>query len=140
MDENGCERKVSETYLLDAVSFTEAEARIYKELQTMISGEFVVKKIAQTNLTEIIPSENGGRYYKAKVTFITIDEVLGKEKRVANMLLVEAENIKKAYDSIIEAMNGMMADFEITSIAESNILDVFPYGQEESNEVSEDQD
>ena len=65
MDENGHEKKASETYMLDAISFTEAESRIYKELQTMVSGEFMVSKISKTRISEIIPSDNGDRWYKA---------------------------------------------------------------------------
>ena len=127
MDETGHEKSTSETYLLDAVSFTEAESRIYKELQTMVSGEFQVSKIAKTRISEIISSDKGDRWYKAKVAFITVDEESGKEKRVAQFILVFSKSIKDAYDQIIEAMQGMMADFEISGINESNILDVFPY-------------
>lgn len=127
MDENGYEKKVSETYLLDAVSFTEAESRIYKELQSMVSGEFSVSKIAKTRIAEIIPSETGDRWYKSKVTFITVDEESGKEKRTSQSVLVSSCNIKDAYDQIIESMQGMMADFEISGITESTIIDVFPY-------------
>jgi hypothetical protein len=127
MDENGREKKVSETYLLDAVSFTEAETRIYKELVTMVSGEFSVTRISRTKLAEIIPSEVGDRWYKAKVTFITFDEESGKEKRVSQFVLVHSDNVKSAFDQVIEAMKGMMADFEIGGIMESPIVDVFPY-------------
>lgn len=130
MDESGREKKVSETYLLDAVSFTEAESRIYKELQTMVSGEFAVSKIAKTKISEIIPSDNGDRWYKAKVAFITVDEESGKEKRTVQNVLVFSDNIKEAYDQIIEAMQGMMADFEISGINESTILDVYPYDEQ----------
>jgi hypothetical protein len=134
MDETGHEKKASETYLLDAISFTEAESRIYKELQTMVSGEFVVSRIAKTRISEIIPSDNGDRWYKAKVAFITVDEESGKEKRVSQSVLVFSDNIKEAYDQIIVAMEGMMADFEISGINESTILDVFPY-QVDKNDV-----
>ena len=127
MDETGHEKKASETYLLDAISFTEAESRIYKELQTMVSGEFVVSRIAKTRISEIIPSDNGDRWYKAKVAFITVDEESGKEKKVVQSVLVFSDSIKEAYDQIIQAMQGMMADFEISGINESTILDVFPY-------------
>ena len=106
MDETGHEKKASETYLLDAISFTEAESRIYKELQTMVSGEFVVSRIAKTRISEIIPSDNGDRWYKAKVTFITVDEESGKEKRVSQSVLVFSDNVKEAYDQIIVAMEG----------------------------------
>jgi len=127
MGEDGREKKVSETYLLDAVSFTEAETRIYKELVSMVSGEFTVTRISKTKLAEIIPSEVGDRWYKAKVTFITFDEESGKEKRISQFVLVFSDNIKSAYDQVIEAMKGMMADFEIGGITESPIVDVFPY-------------
>ena len=131
MDENGREIKVSETYLLDAVSFTEAETRIYKELVSMVSGEFSVTRISRTKLAEIIPSETGDRWYKAKVTFITFDEENGKEKRVSQFVLVHSDTVRNAYDQVIEAMKGMMADFEIGGITESPIVDVFPYVPEE---------
>ena len=133
MDENGHEKKASETYLLDAISFTEAENRIYKELQTMVSGEFVVSKIAKTRISEIIPSDTGDRWYKAKVAFITVDEESGKEKRIAQLVLVFSKSIKEAYDQIIEAMQGMMADFEIAGINETTIMDVFPYLSQKSD-------
>ena len=127
MGEDGREKKVSETYLLDAVSFTEAETRIYKELVSMVSGEFTVTRISKTKLAEIIPAEVGDRWYKAKVTFITFDEESGKEKRVSQFVLVFSDNVRNAYDQVIEAMKGMMADFEIGGITESPIMDVFPY-------------
>ena len=127
MDENGNEKKVTETYLLDAMSFTEAEARTYKELQEMVSGEFITWSIKRTNISEIIPCAVGDRWYKAKVNFIAIDEETGKEKRTSQYVLVFSDNVKNAYDQIIEAMKELMADFEITAISESKILDVFPF-------------
>jgi hypothetical protein len=132
-DEKGREKMVSETYLLDALSFTEAESRIYGELQTMVSGEFMVSKIAKTRISEIIPSEKGDRWYKARVAFITVDEESGKEKRVGQYILVFSDSIREAYDQIIEAMHGMIADFEISGINESTILDVFHYVADKSD-------
>jgi hypothetical protein len=131
IDETGREKNVSENYLLNAVSFTEAESRIYKELETMVSGEFSVSRITKTKIAEIIPSDNGDRWYKAKVAFITVDEESGKEKRIMQNVLVFSDNIKSVYDQIIEAMQGMMADFEINGINESTIMDVFPYDEQE---------
>jgi hypothetical protein len=132
IDENGREKKVNEAYLLDAVSFSEAESRIYKELETMVSGEFTVTKIAKTNVAEIIPSEDGDRWFKAKVSFITIDEEKGKEKRTAQYVLVLAKTVRDAYEKVVENMQGMMADFEINAVNESLIMDVFPYfGQDD---------
>jgi hypothetical protein len=138
MDENGRERKAAETYLLDAVSFSEAEARIHKELQAMVSGEFTVSKIAKTSICEIIPSDNGDRWFNAKVTFITVDENIGKEKRVSQKVLVFADDVEQANKNVIGAMEGMMCDFKISSISESNIFDVFPYVSESNGESQEE--
>jgi hypothetical protein len=134
MDENGREKKVTETYLLDAVSFTEAEARIYKELQQMISGEFSVRKIAITNYSEILPTNMqdviGDRWFKGKVAFIIVDEETGKEKKNIQTVLCFADTVMQADIYIKSAMSGMMCDFEITSISETKIVDVFPYVEE----------
>lgn len=127
VNENGKDVKVTETYLLDAVSFTEAEARIYKEMEKVISGEFTVMKISRTSYAELILENSGDRYFKGKVTFITFDEENGKEKRVTQTVLVYAESVQDADKFIKEAMKGMMADFEISAIIETKIMDVFPY-------------
>lgn len=132
MDDSGHEKKVTETYLLDAISFTEAESRIHKELEKLISADFSVRKIAITNISEVIPSENGDRYFKGKVGFITIDEESGKEKRATQVVLVEASSVEEADKNIKDAMDGMMADFEIIGINESKILDVFTYVEPQS--------
>ena len=132
IDENGREKKVSEDYLLDAVSFTDAESRIYKELETMVSGEFNVMELKKTNFAEIIPSEDGDRWFTGKVAFISVDEESGKEKRVSQYVLVLANTVKDTFDKIVKSMEGMMVDFEISAIAESSIVDVFPYESAES--------
>ena len=131
MGEDGREKRITEVYLLDAITFGEAEVRIYKELEKMISGEFTVTKIARTNLSEIIPDTHGDRWYKGKVTFITFDETSGKEKRISQFVLCYADSVDSSDKKIIDAMKGMMADFEITAIAESPIVDVFPYVKED---------
>jgi hypothetical protein len=138
MDENGREKKVTESYLLDAVSFTEAEARIYKELQQMISGEFSVRKIAITNYSEIIAENVGDRWFKGKLNFIIVNEETGKEKKTAQTILVFAETVEQTDKYIKEAMEGMMAPFEIASISETKIIEVFPY-VEESKVVDNDE-
>ncbi len=130
MGEDGLEKKVNETYLLDAVSFTEAEAIIHRELKMLVSGEFTVVKIARTNFSELILDNIGDRYFKGKVTFVTFDDDSGKEKRIAQNVLVHAETVEQADKYIKEAMKGMMTDFEITAIAETKIVDVFLYSEE----------
>lgn len=124
---DGKDRMVSENYLVDAVSFTEAEERINKELEPYISGEFFVVVIKIANFSELIPSDIGDRWFKCKINFISIDEERGVEKKSSTYVLVQADNVKQAYDNIEAAFNDSVTDYEIPSIQESTILDVFKY-------------
>lgn len=123
--EDGALKSVTEVNLVDALSFTEAEARIIEEIQPYISGEFNVSAVKKTNISEIFYDENGDRWYKVKVLFITLDEKSGIEKETANYILVQASNFKNALNNFMEGMKGTMADFRISSISETNIMDVF---------------
>ena len=123
---NGLIKTVNEQYLIDALSFTEAEARTIEELSPFISGEFTIPQIVKPRISELFLDEEGDRYYKVKVAFITLDEKTGTEKKTSNFILVQALDFKNAYDRFIEGMKGSMADYEITSIAETQILDYFP--------------
>ena len=122
---------VGETYLVDALSFTEAEARIIEEMRPFMSGEFKVENIKRSRIYEMFPNENGDKWYRCKVFFISLDEEKGVEKRTGASMMVQATNVKEAWDGIQEGMKGSMADFEIASIAETTIMDVYPYGTEE---------
>jgi adenylate cyclase len=132
---SGKEKKVSEPYLVDAMSFTEAEARIHKELEQMISGEFNVTNISKSNITELYPNENGDRWFKAKVSFIDVDENSGKEKKANQYMLTQANNVKQAYEYLEESLSTMIVPYEIPSVTESPIMDVFPYFSEEGEEI-----
>ena len=136
-EQSGAEKKVSETYLIDAVSFTEAESRIYKEMESMIRGEFTVTNIRKANYTEIFDNKDGDIWFKSKISFASVDEKSGKEKKVSNQILVLASDVKDAFDKIHEGMGGMTIDFDINAIAESPILDFFPYfkGDEVNEEI-----
>ena len=90
-----------------------------------ISGEWALASIRKAQYSEIIPSE-GDRWFKCRVTFITIDERSGKEKRTAQNVLVMADDIKGAVDAVVKGMNGTTADFEVTGVTESNIMEYFP--------------
>ena len=126
--ENGLNKIVSEQYLFDALSFTEAEARTIEELKPYISGEFSIPTIVKPRISELFLSEevSADRYYKVKVSFITLDEKTGAEKKTAQFILVQASDFKNAYDRFIEGMKGSMADYEIVSIVETPILDYYP--------------
>ena len=104
--EDGKQKKVTEPYLVDALSFTEAEARIIEELTPFISGEFVIKDIKRAKLSEIFFNENGDRFYKIKVYFITIDEKSGAEKKTATQMLTQASNLKEAIEVLEKGMKG----------------------------------
>ena len=126
VDENGKQKGVAENYMVDAVSFTDAEARITKELEQYAGlGEFVVASIKTTNYTEIIPNESGDRWFKCKAVFISFDEKSGKERRTSSSMLVQATDVKDAYDVLSKALSTTMADFTIPAINESSIMDIF---------------
>ncbi|MBN2745035.1 MAG: DUF4494 domain-containing protein [Marinilabiliaceae bacterium] len=126
-EKTGKEKKVNEPYLVDAISFTEAEERIYREMEAYISGEFTVTNIRKANYSDIFNNDEGDRWYKCKITFVSIDETAGKEKKVANTMLVMASGVKDACDKIDLALTGMTVDYDIVSVSESPILDFFPY-------------
>lgn len=130
---SGKEKKVSEAYLFDAVSFTEAESRIHKEMEEMLSGEFIITNISKSNIGELFPNENGDRWFKAKVAFIDVDEGSGKEKKSNQYILVQENNLKDAITFLEECLSEVIIPYEISAISESPILDVFPYftGEEE---------
>lgn len=133
--ENGLNKTVSEQYLFDALSFTEAEARTIEELKPYISSEFSISQIVKPRLSELFLTTDTGAdsYYKVKVAFITIDEKQAVEKKTNSFILVQASDFKNAYDRFIEGMKGTMADYEIVSIVETQILDYYPAKYDESD-------
>lgn len=127
IDQGGYERKINDNYLLDAVSFTDAEARIFQKMQEITSVEFQVMNIKKSNITEVIPSENGEWWYKAKISIISIDEEAGKEKKVNQYILIMADDIEHALKRLEEGLSYMLVPYVCTSIQLSTIADVFPY-------------
>ena len=123
--ETGLQKTVTEPYLVDAMSFTEAEARIIEEITPFISGEFTVSAVKRANISEIFWDETGDKWYKVKVNFVTIDEKTAVEKKTANYILVQASEFKVALDNFMEGMKGTLADFEIAQILETPLMDVF---------------
>ena len=122
--ENGMNKKVTEPYLVDALSFTEAEARIIEEMTPFISGEFTVSDIKRANYSELFPSdeESADRWFKCKLIFITL--------KTSTQVLVQAADLRDAVKKLDEGMKGTMADYQIASVAETAIMDVYPYSAE----------
>lgn len=131
--ENGQNKKVNEPYLVDALSFTEAEARIINEMTPFISGDFKVKAVKEVNFSEIFFSneELADTYFKARLVYVTLDEHSGKEKKTYTNVLVQAADLRDAVKKLDEDMKGTMADYKIVSIAETKIMDVYLYKPEE---------
>lgn len=129
--EDGLQKKVTEAYTVDALSFTEAEASIIEEMSAYISGEFEVKDIKKASYGEVFFSDNAAadRWYKTKLQFITIDEKTEKEKRSNVNYLVHAASLPEAVSNINEVMGGTMVDYVIASIAETQIMDVFEHNK-----------
>lgn len=125
--ENGMIKKVTEPYLVDALSFTEAEARIIKEITPFISGEFTVAAIKRENISEVFEYPDGDKWYKCKVMFITIDERSAAEKKTASYMLVNANDLKTARERLEEKMKGTMADYDNAEIKETPIMDIYPF-------------
>jgi len=127
--ENGMQKKVTEPYLVDALSFTEAESRIIEEMTPFISGEFEVAGVAKANYNELFSSEeeSADRWFKCKLWFITLDEKSGAEKRTASNVLVQASDLRDAIKKLDEGMKDTMADYVIASVSETAIMDVYPY-------------
>lgn len=136
INDAGVQKVTTEPYLVDALSYTEAESRINEEMSAYISEEFKITNIKVANFAEIHPFENSDRWFKSKVSLIAYDEESGKERKSNLYLLVQANDVKEAFDNTNIAMKNTMGDYTIPAISESPIMDVFPYftGEEEQLE------
>ena len=135
IQEDGLQKKVTEQYVLDALSFSEAEKRITEEMSSYISGEFKIENINPAPFAEIFFSdeEMADKWYKAKLQFITKDENTDKEKRTNVTYLVQAGSLEAARKNIDEVMGGTMIDYAISSLNETRIMDVFEYVKEQED-------
>lgn len=127
--EGGATKKVTEPYLVDALNFTEAEARIIKEISPYCNGQLEVKDIKRVKYSEMFTSdkESADKWYKVKCMFVTLDEKTQSEKRTASLMLVQASDLHDALKRFDEGMKGTMVDYEIHTVQETNLLDVFPF-------------
>jgi len=132
--ETGESKVVTENYLLDAVSYTEAEARITEEMAAYTSEEFKINSIKVANLSEVHPFENSDRWFKSKVSLISYDDESGKERKSNLYMLVQANDVKEAFENTEQAMQDTTGDYTIPAVTESPILDVFPYFKDDEEE------
>ncbi|SHK19849.1 DUF4494 domain-containing protein [Maribacter aquivivus] len=127
----------TEPFLVDAISYTEAESRITEEMSAYLSDteEIKITNIKVANFAEIHPFENSDRWFKSKVSLIAFDEESGKERKTNMYLLIQANDVKEAYDNTISVMKDTMGEYSVPSIAESPIMDVFPYFSGEEDDM-----
>ncbi|WP_074409307.1 DUF4494 domain-containing protein [Aquimarina megaterium] len=139
INESGVQKVTTEPYLVDALSYTEAETRINEEMSAYISEEFKITNIKIANFAEIHPFDNSDRWFKSKVALVSYDEESGKERKSSMYLLVQANDVKEAYDNTISMMKDSVSDYTVPAISESPIMDVFPYfsGEEEQFEKAQ---
>lgn len=126
IQENGAVKRVSEQYLCDALTCTEAEAIVTENLKPYISGDFFTSKVENSPIAEVMGDKECGRFWLVKVAFITIDEKTAAEKRTISRILVGAPDFTNAVENFNEGMKGTMADFEIVSLAEAPYRCVYP--------------
>ena len=127
--ESGKEKKVSEIFLVDALSFTEAESRIIEEARPFAGGEMKVTAIRLANVTELFASDEAedDKWYRVKAAFITLDEKSGKERRSSWYAMVQASTTERAEKHFHRRMEGTLGDYRVESITETAIMDVYPY-------------
>lgn len=133
IDENGKEVKGSDSYLFDSVSFSDAEMKGFSEFEKIIKGSFSVEAIKKSKISEVFPYEDGDYWYKSVVVFETLDEQSGKEKPIKFEYLILASDIHKALDRLTDNLTDTTVDYTIKGIAESSIVDIYKYIQEDEN-------
>lgn len=139
--EDGQLKRVNEPFLVDAVSFTDAEARMYEELGSRIRGEFLIVGEKKVDYADVFEYEDSEQWYEAKLQYESVDADSGKQKKVTNKFLVTAVNIGQAYKRINESLSDMMVSFTITQLKESKIVEIFPYdGEREVIDDSKEDD
>ena len=131
--ENGMQKKVTEPYLVDALSFTEAEARIVEEMKPFISGDFSVTNIRRSNYKEVFFSMNANadKWFACQLEFVSIDERTAKEKKTKFNVLIQSENLNNTVRMLAIVMKGSISDYNALSIKETPIIDVFKTGSDE---------
>ncbi|GAB3958299.1 DUF4494 domain-containing protein [Spirosoma harenae] len=121
------QQTVTEAYLVDAVSYTDAETRLYEKIAAN-TPDFVITGITPIKLADVFHHEDGGdAWYKVKAVFVTDDEKTGKQKKTPSTMLANAENPKQAYERVEQSLKTALDPFEITDVNTTKILDIFPY-------------
>jgi len=133
VSQTGKEQIVTENFLLDAVSYTDAETRIIRNMQEMVrGGEFTIVDIKKSKIAEVFPFDDGELWFRATINLVTVDEDAGREKKLRTSYLVMADDINEALKRLDESLGYLVIPYVISSLAVSTIVDVFPYDPSES--------
>ena len=126
-DEEGVNKLVTESYIVSALSFSEAESNINEQMKVYVGEDFKIVNIKLTNYSEIATFEDTDKWFKSKISLLYFDETSGKEKKSNIYMLVQANDAKNAYDNTIATLKGTISDFTIPSVSETKIVEVFEY-------------
>lgn len=133
VSESGSEQLITENFLLDAVSYTDAETRIIRKMREMVKGgEFAIIDIKKSKIAEVFPYENGEWWFKATINLVTVDEEKGKEKKLRTYYLIMADDINEALKRLDDSLSYLVIPYVVSAMAVSTIVDVFPYEPAES--------
>ena len=133
ISESGKEQMVTENFLLDAVSFTDAETRMIRQMQQMVKGgEFSVIDLKKSKIAEVFRYETGEWWFKATINLVTVDEEAGREKKLRAYYLIMADDIRQALERLDESLSYLVIPYVVSAVAVSTIVDVFPYNAEEA--------
>ena len=137
--EDGSEKVVSELYVVDALSFTEAESAIIDEMSVYVSGEMKVNALRKASYNEVFFSDadDDDFWFKAQLQFITIDEKTEKEKRSNVRYLVQANSLARALRYIDEVMGKTMIDYDVIGLTKTHVYDVFEHHAPADNKEKE---
>ena len=127
--EDGTAKKVTETYLIDALSFSEVEKRITEEMEAYISGEFSVVTEKITNISDVVNTDDvlADKFYKVKFSIITVDEKTGKEKKQTQLVVIQASSNDDARDRYKQHIKGWLVDVVLEAVSETKYIDYIPY-------------
>lgn len=134
--EDGTLNRVTEPFLFDATSFTEAESFAVDKICSTIKGEYTIKAITRKNYTDIFKYDDSETWFECRLKYVTSDMDTGKEKSVKNNFLITASSVKQADERIHESLSDMMVSFEIIKINKTPIVEVFPYTPSLDREIS----
>ncbi len=136
-NEQGVVKGVTDTYILDAVSYAEAEARMYELLEGVIHGDFEVIKVSKHQYSDVFDYENTNYVYKGKIKYSSVDEKSEKERTVTNTLVIAGDSIEDACERLKREFATMLVPYTIIMMQEIDIVDIFPYQEEEMDSVKD---